>query len=278
MTDQTPTAPTVGLLVTCLVDVTRPSVGFAAVDLLERAGCTVVVPERQTCCGQPAFNAGDRDAARRLAHDLIAAFRDVDYVVAPSGSCAAMLRCHYPDLLATDRDWARQVGDWASRVWELTAFLVDVMGFTGIDAAYPYQVTYHDSCSGLRELDIRAQPRALLGRVVGLDLLENDDPDSCCGFGGGFMVRHAELSARIAATKGAALRRTRANTVLGGDLGCLINLAGRLHREGSGLQVRHVAEVLAGRLDEPPIGAVPEAPDVPSEADPSAGQPAAREG
>lgn len=265
MTDK---APRVGLFATCLVDLYRPTVGFATVDLLERAGCRVVVPADQTCCGQPAFNAGDRETAGDLARQVITTFRDVDYVVAPSGSCAAMMRVQYPALLADDPDWARRATDWTARVWELTGFLVDVMGFEGVETAYPYQVTYHDSCSGRRDLGIHRQPRALLDRVAGLDLLEADDADSCCGFGGGFFISHAAISTRMAAEKTTALRRARAATVLGGDLGCLINIAGRLRREGSAMEVRHVAEVLAGRLDQPPIGQAAGADSPPPASDP----------
>src|SRR3712207_2588281 len=158
----------VGLFITCLVDLIRPSVGFAAVKLLEDAGCRVEVPV-QTCCGQPAFNSGDRGTARDLAERTIAAFRGYDYVVAPSGSCAGMIR-HFPELFADDPNWLPRANELAGRTYELTSFLVDVLGVTGVDARFSGAVTYHDSCSGLRELGVRRQPRQLLASVEGLEL------------------------------------------------------------------------------------------------------------
>jgi len=252
---ETRTRPRVGLFVTCLVDVFRPTVGFAAVKLLEDAGCTVEVPRGQTCCGQPAYNSGDRRTAQDLARQTIAAFEGFDHVVLPSGSCAGMIRKHYPALLADDPAWAHRAQHLAARTHELVSFLVDVLGVTDVDARYPDTVTYHDSCSGLRELGIKAQPRQLLASVEGLELTELPGAEVCCGFGGTFCVKYPDVSNRMVEDKAAEITATGAGTVLAGDLGCLMNMAGKLSRQGSPVQVRHVAEVLAGMAGEaPPIG------------------------
>ena len=259
MTDSTtsPGGPHVGLFVTCLADLFRPSVGFAAVKLLEDAGCRVEAPMVQTCCGQPGYNAGDKASARRLAAQVIEAFDGFDYVVAPSGSCAGMLRRHYPALLAGDRAMAAKAEAFAARCWELVSFLHDVLGVRRVEARYDGTVTYHDGCSGLRELGIRDQPRALLASVAGLTLTELPRAETCCGFGGAFSVKYPEISVRIVAEKTGHIASTGAGTLLAGDLGCLLNLAGRLSREGSAVKVRHVAEVLAGMTDTPAIGELP---------------------
>ena len=246
--------PRVALFVTCLVDLFRPSVGFSAVDLLERAGCRVDVPAGQTCCGQPAYNSGDRADTRAIAEQVIANFEGFDYVVAPSGSCAAMLKKHYPALFAGDDAWEARAQAFAERVFELVSFLTDVMGVTDVDAAFDGTVTYHDSCSGLRELGIARQPRKLLGTVDGLAVNEMRDPDVCCGFGGTFCVKYSDISNAIVEKKTAHITDTGADLLVAGDLGCLMNMAGKLQREGSPVRVRHVAEVLAGNLDTPAIG------------------------
>lgn len=252
---ETAQAPRVGLFVTCLVDLFRPSVGFAAVTLLEQAGCRVEVPRAQTCCGQPAYNSGDRGDARAIARQVVAAFADHDYVVAPSGSCAGMLRTHYPGLLADDPAWAGPARDLAARTYELVSFLVDVRGMRSVPApAAPARVTYHDGCSGLRELGVRHQPRTLLRSISGLELRELPNADVCCGFGGTFCVKYPEISDRMVADKAADVAATGADLLLAGDLGCLLNMAGKLKRLGAPQQVRHVAEVLAGRMDAPAIG------------------------
>ncbi|MDD3519570.1 MAG: (Fe-S)-binding protein [Chromatiales bacterium] len=243
----------IGLFVTCLVDLHRPSVGFVAVKLLEDAGCEVVVPQ-QTCCGQPAFNNGDLDDARAIARQTIAAFEGLEHVVVPSGSCAGMLRLHYPELFEDDPVWDERAHDFAGRVHELTAFLVEVLGVSQTGATWNGRVTYHDSCSSLREMGVREQPRRLLAAVEGLELVEMQDTDVCCGFGGTFCVKYPEVSARMVSDKAKNAQATGAGLLLAGDLGCLLNIAGRLEREGSTMQVRHVAEVLAGMTDVPAIG------------------------
>ena len=249
------TAPRVGLFVTCLVDLFRPSIGFAAVKLLAAAGCTVAVPRAQTCCGQPAYNTGDRHDTRTLAAQVIAAFEGFDYVVAPSGSCAAMIREPYPALLADNPELAARAEALAAKTFELVSFLTDVRGMTGVEAAFEGSAAYHDACSGLRELGIHDQPRRLLATVRGLRLEELPDADVCCGFGGTFCVKYPEISDTMVTDKVERVEQAGVGTLLAGDLGCLMNMAGKLQRRGSKIQVRHVAEVLAGMTDEPAIGA-----------------------
>ena len=252
--------PNVGLFVTCLVDLHRPNVGFAALRLLEAAGCDVVVPESQTCCGQPAFNSGDERGTRDIARATIAAFDGVEHVVAPSGSCAGMLREHYPALFAGDPEWEGRARAFADRCHELTSFLVDVLDRTDVarelGARHAGRVTYHDSCAGLRELGVRAQPRALLGGVDALELSEMADTEVCCGFGGTFCVKYPDISERMADDKIALAAASGADTLVGGDMGCLLSIGGRLARRGQPMKVYHVAEVLAGMTDVPPIGRV----------------------
>ena len=246
--------PRVGLFVTCLVDLFRPSVGFAAVKLIGDAGCEVEVPTAQTCCGQPAYNSGDKATAQQLARNTIAAFEGYDYVVAPSGSCAGMLKAHYPDLLADDPHWAARAKAFAAKVFELISFLVDVRGQSRVSTTFEGRVAYHDSCSGLRELGIKAQPRALLASVRGLTLVELADAEACCGFGGTFSVKYPDISNAIVERKAADVTATGAELVLAGDLGCLMNIAGKLSRQGRRIAVRHIAEVLAGETSDPAIG------------------------
>jgi L-lactate dehydrogenase complex protein LldE len=240
--------------VTCLVDLFRPSVGFAAAKLLEEAGCEVVVP-LQTCCGQPAYNSGDRSTARRLALQAIDAFAGVEYVVAPSGSCAGMLRVHYPALFADEPDLQPRAAAFAAKVHELVSFLTEVCGVERVAARCEAVATYHDACSGLRELGIREQPRKLLASVAGLTLHEMENRDVCCGFGGTFAVKYPDISGAIVAAKADDVEASGATLLLAGDLGCLLNIAGKLQREGVPVAARHVAEVLAGMTEAPPIGA-----------------------
>ncbi len=244
----------VGLFVTCLVNLFRPSVGFAAVKLLEEAGCELEVPRAQTCCGQPAYNSGDKADAKAIARQVIEAFAAYDFVVAPSGSCAGMIKLHYPGLFADEPEWAERAHDLARRTYELISFLVDVCGVNGVDARHEGKVTYHDSCSGLRELGVKAQPRKLLASVAGLELCELPGAEVCCGFGGTFCIKYPEISTRMVADKVKDIQATGAGTLLAGDLGCLLNMAGRLEREGAALKVRHVAELLAGMTELPAIG------------------------
>ncbi len=277
--------PRVALFVTCLVDLYRPTIGFAAIRLLEEAGCQVEVPRAQTCCGQPAYNTGDRGTARDLARGIIDAFGGYDYVVVPSGSCGGMLKNHLPHLFDDDPNLRPRADAMAAKTFELISFLTDVRGLSHLTVQYQGgPVTYHDSCSGLRELGIKDQPRRLLA-AIGADVIEMTDPEVCCGFGGTFCVKYPDISIRmvsdktadivatgtsIDATTGAGARTmtaaetgptiqmgpaTGVETVLAGDLGCLLNIAGRLKREGHATKARHVAEVLAGMTGQvPPIG------------------------
>ncbi|MQX35872.1 (Fe-S)-binding protein [Roseospira navarrensis] len=252
-----PAKPRVALLVTCLADLFRPTVAFAALRLLEHAGCTVTVPDRQTCCGQPAFNSGDRQDARAQARFMVDALNaeSVDYVVAPSGSCASQIRHQYPPLLADDPTYADRARHLADKTHELLSFLVDVLGWTDVPGRLEGVTTYHDTCSGLRELGIKDQPRALMAKVEGLEVRDLSAPEECCGFGGTFCVKYPDISGRMVSDKADDIEATRSDMVLGGDMGCLLNIAGMLKRRGSPVQVRHVAEVLAGMTgDAPPIG------------------------
>ena len=246
------TRPRVALLVTCLVDLFRPSVGFAAVRLLEDAGCDVEVPA-QSCCGQPAYNSGERHLAMKVARTMLDALEDYDYVVAPSGSCTGMVTKHYPNLFEGTRDEERARA-LSQRTFELTRFLVEVRGVTRTASRFEGTVTWHDSCSCLREAGTREAPRILLGGVEGTVLKEAKDREVCCGFGGTFCVKYPAISTAMARDKAASLEETGADTVLSADLGCLLNIAGVLRRQGSPVKVRHVAEVLADDAAGPAIG------------------------
>ncbi len=237
----------VALFVTCLVDLMRPRIGFAAIRLLEAAGCEVVVPENQTCCGQPAYNSGDRNGARSLAMKVIAEFEPYDYVVAPSGSCADHIRTEYPRLLADDASWKGRAEALAARTFELTDFLVNVARIERVPGRFSGTVTYHDSCSGLSSLGIKAQPRTLLAKMPGVTLREMAGAEECCGFGGTFSVKFGEISAAIAERKCGQVQAAAADAVVGGDLGCLLQIEGKLRRLGDErTHVLHIAEVLAG--------------------------------
>jgi L-lactate dehydrogenase complex protein LldE len=246
----------VALFVTCLVDLFRPTIGFAAGKLLEQAGCMVEVPRAQTCCGQPAYNSGDRADAKAIALQVFDAFAGYDHVIAPSGSCAGMIRVHYPELFADDPVNLPRAQELAARTWELVSFLVDICRAETVTANYDREVTYHDACSGLRELGVKLQPRRLLASVTGLRLKELPGAEVCCGFGGTFCVKYPEISDKMVTDKATDIAATGAETILAGDLGCLLNISGKLARQGRRIEVRHVAEVLAGMTEQvPPIGA-----------------------
>ena len=235
----------VGLLVTCLVDLVRPRIGIAAVKLLEEAGCEVVFPETQTCCGQPGWNSGDRASTRSLAQKLIAEFEGCDFVVVPSGSCAGMVKVHYAELFPGEGDWLERAERLARKTYELTDFLVSVAGMARVPGEYTGTVTYHDSCSGLRELGVKLQPRALLGKMPGVQLKEMKDAETCCGFGGTFSVKFGEISAAMAQAKCERVQQSGAGAVVLGDLGCILNIEGKLRRMGDDQTlVLHVAELL----------------------------------
>ena len=237
----------VGLFVTCLVDLMRPRIGFAAIKLLEAAGCEVVVPRAQTCCGQPGYNSGDRESAKALAGKVLDEFEGVDYVVVPSGSCGGMIRTHYPELFRDSAHERERVRNLCERTYELTDFLVNVAKWKSTPSTYSGTVTYHDSCAGLRELGVKAQPRALLAGMPGLTLREMQEAETCCGFGGAFALKFGEISSHIAERKCTNIAASGADAVVLGDLGCMLNIEGRLRRRGDlKTRVLHVAEVLAG--------------------------------
>jgi len=247
LTDSEP-VKTVALFVTCLVDLYRPDVGFAAVRLLEQAGFDVSVPD-QGCCGQSNFNSGDRDGARQMATGIIERFSGYDYVVTPSGSCAAMIRRHYPALFDEESQGREAALALAEKTWELTSFLVDRAGLETVEATLDASVTYHDACSGFHELGIREQPRRLLSSVSGLELQEMEQSDQCCGFGGLFCIKYPQISNRIVESKLDAIRATGADYVVAGDVGCMMQIEGKLHRLGeTQIRVVHVAEILADSL------------------------------
>jgi L-lactate dehydrogenase complex protein LldE len=236
----------VGLFVTCLVDMIRPRIGFAALRLLEHAGCEVVVPATQTCCGQPGWNSGDRAATRALALKLIDEFDGCEHVVLPSGSCAGMIRA-YPEVFRDDPANAQRAAAFAAKTRELTDFLVSVMKVERVPGSYRGTITYHDSCSGLRELGVKQQPRRLLASLPGVTLREMNGAEECCGFGGTFSIKYGDISARICERKCANVQAAGAQAVVGGDLGCLLNIEGKLRRLGDETtRVLHVAEILAG--------------------------------
>ncbi|MEH3158478.1 MAG: (Fe-S)-binding protein [Sphingomonas taxi] len=248
------TPPRVALFVTCLVDLIRPRIGFAAIAALEAAGCEVIVPEAQTCCGQPALNSGDRATAEDLARRTIALLEPFDHVVIPSGSCAATARVHYPEILEHDAVWGPRAVALAAKTYEILAYLDEVRGWRPKGVALRANATYHDSCSGLRELGIKRQPRRLLGAVEGLALTPLAGEETCCGFGGTFCVKYPAISNAIVGEKAVAIDATGADLLLAGDLGCLMNMAGKLHRDGSPVRAFHAVEVLAGMGDGPAIG------------------------
>ena len=240
----------VGLFVTCLVDLFRPSIGFAALKLLEAAGCEVIVPQTQTCCGQPGYNSGDRASALALARKVLAEFEACDYLVAPSGSCSGMIRAHYPDLFSDQPAELERIERLCRRTYELTDFLVNVVKLEQVPGRFDGTVTYHDSCSGLREMGVKSQPRQLLAKVPGLKLREMEEAEVCCGFGGAFAVKFGEISTRLADNKCNNVAASGADALVLGDLGCMLNIEGRLRRRGDmKTKVLHVAEVLAGIKD-----------------------------
>lgn len=245
--------PRVGLFVTCLVDAMRPNIGFASIKLLEDAGCIVEVPEAQTCCGQPAFNSGDDATTAKIAEGIIETFEPFDYVVVPSGSCGGMIRRHFDDLFPVGSEWQKRQRGLSAKTYEILSFLQDVLGHQPSGAQYDGTATYHDSCSGLRDLGVFDQPRKMLADVSGLKLVPLIGNDACCGFGGTFCVKYPDISNAIVTDKADAIEATGADTLLAGDLGCLMNMSGKLTRKGSKIKAFHTVEVLAGMADGPGI-------------------------
>jgi L-lactate dehydrogenase complex protein LldE len=238
----------VALFVTCLVDLMRPRIGFATIELLEAAGCEVIVPPSQTCCGQPAWNSGDRAAAAKLAKKVITEFEGFDYIVAPSGSCADHIKNEYLKIFADAPDWLARAAALSGKVHELTDFLVTVAKVEKVPGQFAGSLTYHDSCTGLRSLGIKQQPRALLAKLPQVDVREMPGAEDCCGFGGTFSIKFGDISAAIAEKKCGNALTTQADAIVGGDLGCLLNIEGKLRRMGdTTTQVLHIAEVLTAK-------------------------------
>lgn len=251
----TQTSPTIGLFVTCLVDLFRPQVALATIELLEKAHCKVFVPLQQTCCGQPTYNNGDKTDTQEIAKQVMTLFRDYDYVVVPSGSCTGMIHKHYPDLFKTDAKWLNEAKKLADKTYELTCFLVDILKFNSLEAECADTVTYHDSCSSLRELGIQKQPRQLLSQVKQLTLRELPQAEVCCGFGGTFCVKYPDISNKMVADKAHFVELTGANVLAAADLGCLFNISGKLKRLKKNVKAFHIAEILTNRVKEfPAIG------------------------
>lgn len=241
----------VGLFVTCLVNTMRPTVGFAALELLEQAGCIVEVPEHQSCCGQPAFNSGDDEGTRHIACETIKQFESYDYVVVPSGSCAGMIIKNYADLFEEQSEWQLRAQALANKTYELLSFLVDVCNFMPQPVELEGKYTYHDSCSGYRSLGVYEQPRKMLAQVSGLEHKPLHGHSECCGFGGTFCVKYSDISDAIVTEKMENVLDTNVDFLLGGDMGCLMNIAGKLNREGhKEIKALHTAEVLAGLATE----------------------------
>ncbi|MFE3995953.1 (Fe-S)-binding protein [Streptomyces goshikiensis] len=248
----------VALFVTCVNDALYPRTGIAVVRLLERLGVEVDFPAAQSCCGQPQYNTGYRYETEPLVRRTAAAFEGYAYVVTPSGSCAAMIREHYPRIgrkaAAEGRgtELAEAAASLGPRLYELTEFLVDVLGVTDVGAYFPHTVTYHPSCHGLRSLGLGDRPRRLLAAVKGLELLELPGAEECCGFGGTFALKNPEVSAAMGADKAGSATATGADFLCGADNSCLAHLDGILRRRGAPPRTLHLAEILAATEEEPP--------------------------
>ncbi len=243
----------VGLFITCLVDIFRPKIGFDAIELCEKAGFKVIVPDNQICCGQPAFNSGDSANAKKIAMQCVAMFADCDYVVVPSGSCAGMMIKHFVELFDDNDEFMQDILKFSQKTWEITDFLVNIAKITLPEQDKKQQITYHDSCSGLRELGIKHQPRKLL-KDSGHEINELNQSEECCGFGGMFCVKYPEISNEITTKKTANVKKSKAEILCAGDLGCLMTMAGKLHRDGEKTACYHVIELLNNTADKP-IGA-----------------------
>jgi L-lactate dehydrogenase complex protein LldE len=237
----------VSLFVTCMVDQLFPKVGMAMAGVLERLGYEIDFPEDQTCCGQPAFNSGYREEARTVARHFLKVFENCEQIVAPSGSCTSMVTHHFAELFHKEPETLERVHSLEKRVYEFSTFLTEVARVEDVGARFEDVVTFHDGCHGLRELGIRSAPRRLLANVKGLTLREMVPEEECCGFGGTFSVKFADLSGAMARTKIEAIQKTGAKTVVSGDPSCLMQIQGALSRAGSDVRTLHLAEVLVCR-------------------------------
>ena len=237
--------PTVTLFIQCLVDGIYPEVGEAVVAIFRKLGVNLTCPDQQTCCGQPAFNAGYRGEARVAARRFIDIFESAEAIVCPSGSCVTMVRHHYPQLFADDSAWLQRARQVAAKTFELTEYLVDVLGVDDLGARFDGVVTYHDSCHLLRNVRIKEQPRRLLSRISGAEFVEMNDSERCCGFGGSFSIKYGDISAAMAEDKVHNIIASGADTVVGCDMGCLMNIQGLINRKGADIKVMHIAQLLA---------------------------------
>lgn len=235
----------VSLFITCLSDVFFPHVGKSVVEVLEENGCEIDFPEEQTCCGQPAYNSGYHDEAKEGAKQLIKAFRHSQYVVTPSGSCASMIRHYYEDLFKDDPEWYPGAVDLARKTYEFSEFLVKVLGITDVQAKFEAKATYHHSCHMSRGLGVKEEPIKILNNVEGLQLEELPYCNDCCGFGGTFAAKMTPISEAMVDEKIKNVESTGAEILIGSDMGCLMNIGGRLRRTGKDIKVKHVAEILA---------------------------------
>jgi L-lactate dehydrogenase complex protein LldE len=234
----------VSLFITCLADQLYPEVGESVVRLLHRHGCEVDFPELQTCCGQPTFNSGYQDEARKVARQWIRAFEHSDYIVSPSGSCTGMVHHYYPDLFKDEPEWQAKAVSLIERTYEFSQFVVQVLGIRDLEAKFPHKVTYHPSCHAMRLLGVRQEPLELLSQVEGLEFVDLPKKEDCCGFGGTFAVKMADMSEAMVCEKAAHVCETGAEVLVGTDMGCLMNIQGRLNKEGKPIRVMHLAELL----------------------------------
>ncbi|WP_010095365.1 (Fe-S)-binding protein [Ornithinibacillus scapharcae] len=233
----------VSLFITCLCDIFSTNVGKNTVEILERVGCEVDFPETQTCCGQPAFNSGYVKESKEAMKQMMRAFKDSEYVVGPSGSCVGMLR-EYPEVFKGDLEWEEEAQSLAAKSYEITQFLVDVLGITEVGSTFKGRVTYHPSCHMTRILGVKDAPRKLLESIKGVELIPLPVSEDCCGFGGTFAVKNAAISEQMVLEKSEHVTETGADYLIGGDMGCLLNIGGRMAREGKNVQVMHITEIL----------------------------------
>ena len=238
----------VSLFITCLVDQFFPEVGMSVVSVLRKLGVEVDFPAEQTCCGQPAFNSGFSSEARELAKRFIGIFEKSEYVVAPSGSCSSMVRVFYPELFRDDPEWHKRAESLASRTYEFTEFLVNVLKVEDVGAAYHGKVALHQSCHLLRELNVRTEPQCLLRGVKGIELVELDRAEACCGFGGMFSIKYPHISGSILQDKIDSVKKSGAEVVVASDVGCLMHIAGGLCRQSATARTMHIAELLAKEM------------------------------
>jgi len=233
----------VSLFITCISDIMFPNVGKNTVEILERLGCEVDFPTMQTCCGQPAYNSGYLEEAKGSMKQMIRAFRDAEYVVGPSGSCVGMIR-EYPHVFKGDSEWEKPAQELAAKTYELTQFIVDVLGVKDVGSTFKGKVTYHPSCHMTRILGVKDAPKILLQNVKGIEFIELPSGEDCCGFGGTFSVKKPEISAEMVKEKSRHVTETGAEYLVGGDMGCLMNIGGRMQREGKNVKVIHISEIL----------------------------------